>query len=84
MWGEKSFQNRKEEEELTKDKKNSEIGTTQQQKKAPAVMQVPWFPIGVPKGIWTPVDGVKGRCPGPARRWGRDKVYLRERRAVVK
>lgn len=21
--------------------------------------------LGVPKGIWTPVTGVKGRCPGP-------------------
>ena len=25
---------------------------------------------GVPKGIRTPVAGVKGRCPRPTRRWG--------------
>ncbi len=25
---------------------------------------------GAPKGIRTPVTAVKGRCPGPARRWG--------------
>ena len=24
-----------------------------------------YFPDGVPKGIRTPVAGVKGRCPGP-------------------
>ena len=24
--------------------------------------------FGVPRGIRTPVDGVKGRCPGPTRR----------------
>ena len=26
--------------------------------------------FGVPKGIRTPVAGVKGRCPWPTRRWG--------------
>ena len=28
--------------------------------------------IGVPKGIRTPVSGVKSRRPGPTRRWGRE------------
>tara|TARA_B100001971_G_scaffold60037_1_gene55121 strand:- start:1330 stop:1578 length:249 start_codon:yes stop_codon:yes gene_type:complete len=28
--------------------------------------------FGVPKGIRTPVAGVKGRCPRPTRRWGRE------------
>ena len=27
--------------------------------------------LGVPRGIRTPVTAVKGRCPGPTRRWGR-------------
>ena len=31
---------------------------------------VPWREGGVPKGIRTPVAGVKGRCPRPTRRWG--------------
>ena len=29
---------------------------------------------GVPKGIRTPVAGVKGRCPDQARRWGRNFI----------
>ena len=33
-----------------------------------AFFVVPKF--GVPKRIRTAVDGVKGRCPGPTRRWG--------------
>lgn len=43
MWREKSFQNSKEEEELTRDKKNSEIGTARNAatKKAPTSLQVP-------------------------------------------
>ena len=33
---------------------------------------VPGREGGVPKGIRTPVAGVKGRCPRPTRRWGRE------------
>ena len=40
---------------------------------------------GVPKGIRTPVGGVKSRCPGPTRRWGRRlrlSAHPRERRSL--